>query len=60
MGEAWWNATARQTNLARNQRDQLAITVALGSLPEAVAEEIPFEPPEFEVDGEECCVVNVD
>ena len=53
MGEAWWNATARQTNLARNQRERLGITIVLGSLPEAWAEEIPFEPPEFEVDEEE-------
>ena len=60
MGEAWWNATARKTDLAKNQRDRLALTVVLGSLPEAVAEEIPFEPPEFEVEEEECCVVNVD
>ena len=53
MGEAWWEATARHTNLARNQRDRLGITIVLGSLPDAWAEEIPFEPPEFEVEDEE-------
>ena len=53
MGEAWWDATARHTNLARNQRDRLGITIVLGSLPDAWAEEIPFEPPEFEVEDEE-------
>ena len=53
MGEAWWEATARHTNLARNQRDRMGITIVLGSLPEEWAEEIPFEPPEFEVEDEE-------
>ena len=53
MGEAWWEATARHTNLARNPRDRLGITIVLGALPDAWAEEIPFEPPEFEVEDEE-------
>ena len=50
MGDAWWNATARRRNLARNSGQREALTIVLGALPEELAEGIPFEPLELWAD----------
>ena len=55
MGEAWWQVTARGTNLARNERERGGLTVELGVIPEEWARMVPDEPQELCMDnlGEE-------
>ena len=50
MGEAWWQVTARGTNLARNERERGGLTVELGVLPEEWARRVPDEPQELCMD----------